>query len=271
MRKEAGEAGGGRADGEEASDLSAKPDEEDQSADNDDLYYFSKQESAYKVFDPRTKLWTAQPGKPSVESIRELRAALTDARQEEQNLIDEIHLGIAGAAPTGSPTLLERRDSSAAAEQIASLAAQSVLKKVSSTEPVGEEEAQAGEDNGKPMTAEELRLKELKKLKKKRYMENKKRKWYQTKVNNYIYIQGLPNDITEPELKEYFIRCGVLRLDPFTGKEQIKLYLDDSGVPKGDARIGYMMEESVYMALDMLNETEIRPGYKITVELAEFQ
>jgi hypothetical protein len=31
-----------------------------------------------------------------------------------------------------------------------------------------------------------------------------------------------------------------------------------------------MMEESVYMALDMLNETEIRPGYKISVELAEF-
>ena len=94
---------------------------------------------------------------------------------------------------------------------------------MSSTEkepPLAEEDQQAAVDEaGKPLSAEELKLKELKKLKKKRYTENKKRKWYQTKVNNYIYIQGLPNDITEQELKDYFIRCGVLRLDPFTGKE----------------------------------------------------
>ena len=69
------------------------------------------------------------------------------------------------------------------------------------------------------MTAEELKAKELKKLKKKRYLENKKRKWYQTKVNTFIYIQGLPNDITHDELKEFFARCGVIRLDPNTGKE----------------------------------------------------
>ena len=79
------------------------------------------------MFDPRTKQWTAQPDKPSAEIIKELRSAFSDARQEEQKLIDEIHRGIAGetgAAPTGSPTTkLERRDSSAAAEQIATLAA----------------------------------------------------------------------------------------------------------------------------------------------------
>jgi hypothetical protein len=42
------------------------------------------------------------------------------------------------------------------------------------------------------MTSEELKQRELKRLKKKRYLENKKRKWYQSKVNNYIYVQGLP-------------------------------------------------------------------------------
>ena len=70
-----------KKDGEEDSNPSAKP-EEDQSADNDDLYYFSKQEGggAYKVFDPRTKQWTAQADKPSVERIKELRAAFLDAK-----------------------------------------------------------------------------------------------------------------------------------------------------------------------------------------------
>ena len=62
-----------------------------------------------------------------------------------------------------------------------------------------------------------------------------------------------------------------MRLDPYSGKEQIKIYTDDTGKPKGDSRIGYMMCESVDMAVDMLNETEIRPGHKISVQPAEFQ
>lgn len=42
-------------------------------------------------------------------------------------------------------------------------------------------------------------------------------------------------------------------------------------MPKGDARIGYMMLESVDMAIEMLNESEFRPGVRISVEQAEFQ
>ncbi len=57
-----------------------------------------------------------------------------------------------------------------------------------------------------------------------------------------------------------------MRLDPYTGKEMIKIYRDADGTPKGDARIGYMMEESVEMAIEMLHDTEIRLGYKISVE-----
>ena len=49
------------------------------------------------------------------------------------------------------------------------------------------------------------------------------------------------------------------------------MYTDEAGVPKGDARIGYAMIESVEMAIDMLNETDIRPGCRITVKQAEFQ
>jgi HIV Tat-specific factor 1 len=84
-------------------------------------------------------------------------------------------------------------------------------------------------------------------------------------VNTFIYVQGLPNDITHDELKEYFVRCGVLRIDPGNGQEMIKIYRDEEGVPKGDARIGFAMIESVDTAIDMLNETEIKPGYKISV------
>jgi len=73
-------------------------------------------------------------------------------------------------------------------------------------------------------------------------------------------------------LKEYFGRCGAIKLDYSTGGEElIKIYCDEEGKPKGDARIGYLKEESVHMALDMLNDSEFRVGYPIKVEQAQFE
>jgi len=40
---------------------------------------------------------------------------------------------------------------------------------------------------------------------------------------------------------------------------------------KGDARIGFAKIESVETAVEMLNDTEIRPGFKIVVSQAEFE
>ena len=50
-----------------------------------------------------------------------------------------------------------------------------------------------------------------------------------------------------------------------SGEEQIKIYTDDNGIPKGDARIGFAKVESVDTACDILNESEIRSGFKISV------
>lgn len=89
-------------------------------------------------------------------------------------------------------------------------------------------------------------------------------------MNTFIYITGLPDDVTKEELRDHFVRCGVIRLDPNTGEDQIRIYTNDQGIPKGDARIGYAMIESVNMAVEMLNEKELRPGYVLTVCQAEF-
>ena len=76
------------------------------------------------------------------------------------------------------------------------------------------------------MTEEQLKEKELKRLKRKRYLDNKKKKWFEDKTNTYIYVQGLPEDVTVSELQEYFRKCGVFKLDPKTGEDSIKLYFD---------------------------------------------
>ena len=103
------------------------------------------------------------------------------------------------------------------------------------------------------LTKEQLEARELKKQKRKRYQENKKRKWFDTKENPYIYVSGLPTDVSESELHDFFKKCGVFKLDPLTGQDQIKLYRDTAGVLKGDARIGFAKHESVETAIQMLD------------------
>lgn len=40
---------------------------------------------------------------------------------------------------------------------------------------------------------------------------------------------------------------------------------------KGDALISFLREESVLISIDLLNKTEIRPGFKIRIEPAKFE
>jgi len=100
---------------------------------------------------------------------------------------------------------------------------------------------------------------------------NKKKKWFEAKNNTFVYAQGLPLDVTEDEVVEFFMKCGVLKIDPTTGKKKVKIYTDESGKQKGDARICYENIESVEMALEWLCDSEIRPGYKVHVEQAVFE
>jgi len=128
-----------------------------------------------------------------------------------------------------------------------------------------------GENIEKILTDEQIKLLEKNKRKLDKLKEKKKEKWYAPKVNANIYISGLPKDITEFELTEYFSRCGFIRKDPKTNQNKIKLYKDINGKNKGDALVSFLREESVSMAVDLFNQTEIRLGYRIGIEMAKFE
>lgn len=128
-----------------------------------------------------------------------------------------------------------------------------------------------GENIEKILTDEQIKLMEKKKKKLDKLKEKKKEKWYASKLNANIYISGLPKDITEFELTEYFSRCGFIRKDPKTNQNKIKIYKDANGKNKGDALVSFLREESVSMAIDLFNDAEIRPGYRISVEPAKFE
>ena len=99
-----------------------------------------------------------------------------------------------------------------------------------------------GENIEKILTDEQMNILEKNKKKLDKLKDKKKEKWYAPKVNSNIYISGLPKDITEFELAEYFSRCGFIRKDPKTNNNKIKLYKDDKGKNKGDAIISFFVK-----------------------------
>ena len=64
---------------------------------------------------------------------------------------------------------------------------------------------------------------------------------------------------------------GLIAISAVNQLPKIKIYEDASGERKGDCALCYNAVGSVTMALDILHEGYIIPGYKIAVKRAEFQ
>lgn len=123
------------------------------------------------------------------------------------------------------------------------------------------------------LTEEQMKKIERNKRKAAKRKEKNKEKWYVSKINTNVYIEGLPteNEVPMETQKEFFLKAGVIRLNPATGEERIKLYRDSNGILKGDALISYVKEESVALAIEMLGDREIAPGHKISITQATFE
>lgn len=119
---------------------------------------------------------------------------------------------------------------------------------------------------------EKARLeRERKRRKNKKQKERKKKKWYKARLNTSVYIKGFPKDVTREEIKEMFSRCGVIRLDPVTSEERIKIYKDEQGQIKGDGLVTFVNLESVDLALEIMDGRQMRKGFPIKVEKAVFE
>ncbi|ORX48246.1 hypothetical protein DM01DRAFT_262435 [Hesseltinella vesiculosa] len=82
--------------------------------------------------------------------------------------------------------------------------------------------------------------------------------------NTSVYVTSVPPDATVQELNEVFSKCGVVMEDLETGEPKIKLYKDKDGNFQGDALVTYFREESIALAINLLDDSDLRPGDKST-------
>uniref|UniRef100_H3HCJ4 RRM domain-containing protein n=1 Tax=Phytophthora ramorum TaxID=164328 RepID=H3HCJ4_PHYRM len=127
-----------------------------------------------------------------------------------------------------------------------------------------------GKENNMEAAAEVAEA-EAAKMRKKKKKKNKN-KWKKSKSNTWVYVNGLPLDITVQEVHDHFAKCGVIQSDIGTGEPRIKLYenKESSGL-NGDGTVCYMKEASVELAVQLLDKSQIRPEWPIDVSPAEFK
>lgn len=87
---------------------------------------------------------------------------------------------------------------------------------------------------------------------------NKKDRPEQKSRETAVYVQNLPLDATEEEVASLFGKCGLLLEDPISGKPRVKLYSDAQGNRKGDGIVIYLREESISLAIQMIDDTSLR-------------
>ncbi|KAM0745932.1 hypothetical protein T439DRAFT_330285 [Meredithblackwellia eburnea MCA 4105] len=89
-----------------------------------------------------------------------------------------------------------------------------------------------------------------------------KRKHHQQppKRQTAVYITHLPPHTTVALLSSVFSKAGLI-LEDADGRPRVKLYHDrDTGAFKGEALVVYFKEESVHLAVTLLDETELELG-----------
>ncbi|TFK75460.1 hypothetical protein BDN72DRAFT_832339 [Pluteus cervinus] len=93
---------------------------------------------------------------------------------------------------------------------------------------------------------------------------NDKKETERKSKNTAVYVTGLPSDTDPDELLQRFSRCGVIEEDD-EGEPKVKMYAKDDGTFSGEALVVYFKEDSVILALNILDEAELRIGDSATV------
>jgi len=130
-----------------------------------------------------------------------------------------------------------------------------------------EKEGEAEEED--PEVAKKKEEAKKRKYEKKKQMV--KTEWFANDDHAWMYITGLPDDITDDELATFMKKAGMIKEDEFNGGLKLKVYRDNNDMPKGDAKCCYLKTASIDVAEQILDGAELRPGVTVNVQKAKFE
>jgi len=90
--------------------------------------------------------------------------------------------------------------------------------------------------------------------------------------NTAVYVTGLPPNTEQDELIERFSKFGLIEEDD-QGEPKVKMYAREDGSFMGEALVVYFKEDSVQLAVNILDDAELRLGdasTRMRVEQAKF-
>ena len=84
-----------------------------------------------------------------------------------------------------------------------------------------------------------------------------------------IFVSGLPEDVTDSQISDFFGAIGLIKIDKKTGRHKIWIYKDKvTGRGKGEATVTYDDPPTATSAIQWFNGKEFH-GKPITVQMAE--
>jgi len=89
--------------------------------------------------------------------------------------------------------------------------------------------------------------------------------------NTAVFVR-LPFDATFDEVVERYSKCGLIEED-YDGEPKVKMYAREDGTFSGEALVVYFKEDSVNLAINILDDAELRfgePSTRMSVQRAEF-
>ena len=87
--------------------------------------------------------------------------------------------------------------------------------------------------------------------------------------DNQIFVQGMPTDVSDDDVAQFFGSIGTIKTDRKTGKLRIFLYTDrNTGAPKGEGTVTYEDPSAAQSAVQWFNGKEFSSGGPIKVGMA---
>lgn len=93
---------------------------------------------------------------------------------------------------------------------------------------------------------------------------------FETEIqHDTIFVAGLPEDVTDSQIADYFGAIGLIKIDKKTGRQKIWIYKDkETGRGKGEATVTYDDPPTANSAIQWFNGKDFH-GKPITVQMAE--